>query len=31
MVGSRRRLLRYLKRTNLESYRALIAKLGLRK
>ena len=31
MVGSRRRLLRYLKRTNLESYRSLIAKLGLRK
>ncbi len=31
MVGSRRRLLRYLKSTNLESYRALIAKLGLRK
>ena len=31
MVGSRRRLLRYLKRTNLESYRAVIAKLGLRK
>jgi len=31
MVGQRRRLLRYLKRTNLEGYRALIAKLGLRK
>jgi small subunit ribosomal protein S15 len=31
MVGSRRRLLRYLKSTNLESYRSLIAKLGLRK
>ncbi len=31
MVGSRRKLLRYLKRTNLEGYRALIAKLGLRK
>ncbi len=31
MVGHRRRLLRYLKRTNLEGYRALIAKLGLRK
>jgi len=31
MVGQRRRLLRYLKRKNLEGYRALIAKLGLRK
>ena len=31
MVGSRRRLLRYLKRNDLESYRSLIAKLGLRK
>ncbi len=31
MVGHRRRLLRYLKRTDLEGYRALIAKLGLRK
>lgn len=31
MVGHRRRLLRYLKRTQLEEYRALIAKLGLRK
>ena len=31
MVGQRRRLLRYLKRNNLEGYRALIAKLGLRK
>lgn len=31
MVGQRRRLLRYLKRTDLEGYRALIAKLGLRK
>lgn len=30
MVGSRRRLLTYLKRTNLEGYRALIAELGLR-
>ncbi|MBI9100538.1 MAG: 30S ribosomal protein S15, partial [Spirochaetaceae bacterium] len=27
----RRRLLRYLKTTDLESYRSLIAKLGLRK
>ncbi len=31
MVGSRRKLLRYLKTTNLEAYRSLIAKLGLRK
>jgi small subunit ribosomal protein S15 len=31
MVGTRRRLLRYLRRTNLEGYRELIAKLGLRK
>ncbi len=31
MVGSRRKLLRYLKANNLESYRSLIAKLGLRK
>ncbi|MCG8454506.1 MAG: 30S ribosomal protein S15 [Spirochaetales bacterium] len=31
MVGQRRRLLRYLKRNDLEGYRALIAKLGLRK
>ena len=31
MVGQRRRLLRYLRRTDLEGYRALIAKLGLRK
>ncbi len=31
MVGSRRKLLRYLKRKDLESYRSLIAKLGLRK
>jgi small subunit ribosomal protein S15 len=31
MVGSRRRLLRYLKGTDLEAYRSLIAKLGLRK
>lgn len=30
MVGSRRRLLTYLKRTDLETYRALIAELGLR-
>jgi small subunit ribosomal protein S15 len=31
MVGSRRKLLKYLKRKDLESYRTLIAKLGLRK
>jgi small subunit ribosomal protein S15 len=31
MVGQRRRLLRYLKSNNLESYRELIGKLGLRK
>ena len=31
MVGQRRRLLRYLKRTDLDGYRELIAKLGLRK
>lgn len=30
MVGSRRRLLTYYKRTDLEGYRALIAELGLR-
>jgi small subunit ribosomal protein S15 len=30
MVGRRRRLLEYLKKTNLERYRALIADLGLR-
>ena len=30
MVGKRRRLLDYLKRTNLESYRKLIGELGLR-
>lgn len=30
MVGSRRRLLAYLKRKDLEGYRALIKKLGLR-
>ncbi|HEX6926349.1 MAG TPA: 30S ribosomal protein S15 [Longimicrobiaceae bacterium] len=30
MVGQRRRLLEYLKRTDLEQYRALIAELGLR-
>lgn len=31
MVGTRRRLLRYMRRTDLEGYRELIAKLGLRK
>ena len=31
MVGQRRGLLAYLKKTDLEGYRALIAKLGLRK
>jgi len=30
MVGRRRRLLEYLKRTDVERYRALIADLGLR-
>jgi small subunit ribosomal protein S15 len=31
MVNQRRKLLDYLKRTDVERYRALIAKLGLRK
>ena len=31
MVGKRRRLLRYLERTDLERYRALVADLGLRR
>lgn len=31
MVGKRNRLLRYLNRTNHDSYKALIQKLGLRK
>jgi small subunit ribosomal protein S15 len=31
MVGKRKSLLAYLKRHNLQSYRALIEKLGLRK
>ena len=31
MVGQRRGLLNYLKETDIESYRSLIAKLGLRK
>jgi small subunit ribosomal protein S15 len=31
MVGRRRRLLEYVKRDDIERYRALIAKLGLRR
>lgn len=31
LVGQRRRLLRYLERTSLERYRALVADLGLRR
>jgi small subunit ribosomal protein S15 len=31
LVGKRRRLLNYLQRTNVERYRAIIAKLGLRR
>ena len=31
MVGSRRRLLAYLKNTDIERYRSLIERLGLRK
>ncbi len=31
LVGRRRRLLQYMSRTNLQGYRALIEKLGLRK
>lgn len=31
MVGRRKRLLHYLSRTNLQSYRQLIEKLGIRK
>lgn len=31
LVGQRRRLLRYLQSTNLQGYRSLIEKLGLRK
>jgi len=31
LVGRRRRLLRYLNRTDVERYRALIQKLGLRR
>ena len=31
LVGQRRRMLKYIQRTNLEGYRALIKALGLRK
>ena len=31
LVGKRRRLLNYLQRTDIERYRAVIAKLGLRR
>ena len=31
LVGKRRKLLDYLKRTNIERYRAIIEKLGIRK
>ncbi len=31
LVGKRRRLLNYLQRTEVERYRAIIAKLGLRR
>ena len=31
MVGQRRRLLKYLRNTDIEKYRTLIAELGLRK
>jgi small subunit ribosomal protein S15 len=31
LVGRRRRLLQYLARTDIERYRALISKLGLRR
>ena len=31
VVGARRKLLKYLKRTNLEGYRSLIKELGIRK
>lgn len=31
VVGSRRKMLKYLQRTNLEGYRALIKELGIRK
>jgi small subunit ribosomal protein S15 len=31
LVGKRRRMLRYLERTDLERYRSLVAELGLRR
>ncbi|MCK5672039.1 MAG: 30S ribosomal protein S15 [Spirochaetales bacterium] len=31
LVGQRRRLLKYLKKTNLEGYRAILKKLNIRK
>ena len=31
VLGSRRSLLKYMQRTNLEGYRALIKELGIRK
>lgn len=31
MVGTRRKLLKYLEQTNFDEYKALVAKLGLRK
>ena len=31
LVGKRRRILKYLQRTNLEKYRSIIKELGLRK
>jgi len=31
LVGKRRRLLKYLSRTDIDRYRALIAELGLRR
>lgn len=31
MVGKRKRLLKYLERKNFDAYKALVAKLGLRK
>ena len=31
LIGQRRKLLKYLKRTNLDGYRKLISELGLRK
>jgi len=31
MVGRRKRLLKYLERTDFEAYQAIVAKLGLRK